>query len=124
MVPFATLSIASADWLGRGIRARYLPDRPTVPEAFSLVVPTGFEPVGCPPIRGDRVPKSGEKGGGAMVLSVIRFAILVVLTLIVVSLVVALARPETGVIEKLFLAGGVLAVIVVAAPVRRIGAKA
>jgi tryptophan-rich sensory protein len=59
-----------------------------------------------------------------MVLSVIRFAILVVLTLIVVSLVVALARPETGVIEKLFLAGGVLAVIVVAAPVRRIGAKA
>jgi hypothetical protein len=59
-----------------------------------------------------------------MVLRLVRLAILVVLTLTVVSLVMALARPETGVLEKLFLAGGVLALILVAAPVRRIGAKA
>jgi hypothetical protein len=67
--------------------------------------------------------KSGRTEEGATVLRLVRLAILVVLTLVALSLVMALARPETGGIEKLFLASGVLVLILGAAPMRRIGAR-
>ncbi len=51
----------------------------------------------------------------------IRLALLFVLTVVVLSLVVAIASRGTGPIEKVVLALAVLGLIVAAAPVRRIG---
>ena len=47
--------------------------------------------------------------------------LLVVMTLLTIGLVVALARPETGPIEKVVLAVVVVGVIASSAPIRRIG---
>lgn len=56
-------------------------------------------------------------------LRLVRVAILVVLTFLVLSLVVAVARPETGMIEKVVLVAAVLGLIAAASLARRIGAK-
>ena len=48
---------------------------------------------------------------------------LVLLTLLTLSFVVALAAPETGAVEKAVLAIGCAGLIAVAVPVRRIGAR-
>jgi hypothetical protein len=56
-----------------------------------------------------------------MMLHVLRIIILVLMTFLTIGLIVALARPETGPIEKIVLAGFVFAVIAASAPVRRIG---
>jgi hypothetical protein len=53
----------------------------------------------------------------------LRFALLIVLTFLMLSIVMAVARPETGASEKAVLvlaAGGLLAL---ATPVRRIGSR-
>lgn len=56
-------------------------------------------------------------------LMLVRTAILVVLVLLVLSMVIAIGRPETGVFEKVVLVGAVVGLIALAAPVRRIGAR-
>jgi hypothetical protein len=56
-------------------------------------------------------------------LRLVRIAILVVLTYLVLSLVVAVARPDTGTLEKIVLVAAVLGLIAVGSLVRRIGAK-
>jgi hypothetical protein len=58
------------------------------------------------------------------VLKLIRVMILVVLAMCVLSVVMAIARPETGPFEKVVLAAAALGLTVIAAPVRRIGTKA
>ena len=50
--------------------------------------------------------------------------LLVVMTFLTIGLVVALARPETGPIEKVVLAVVVIGVIAASAPIRRIGSVA
>jgi hypothetical protein len=52
----------------------------------------------------------------------VRFLLLALLCLFALSLVVALGAPETGPIEDVVLAVGVVGVIAVASPVRRLGA--
>jgi hypothetical protein len=51
----------------------------------------------------------------------LRLAILVVMTFVVLSLVVAVGTPETGPVEKVVLGAAAVAVIVASGPVRRIG---
>jgi hypothetical protein len=53
---------------------------------------------------------------------VVRFALLVVLTLFLLSTVVAVATAETGPLEKIVLGFVAVAIIAAAAPVRRLGA--
>jgi hypothetical protein len=53
----------------------------------------------------------------------VRIAIFVLLTFLVLSLVVAVARPETGILEKVVLVAAVVGLIAAASPARRIGAK-
>jgi len=55
-------------------------------------------------------------------LRFLRLAILVVMTFVVLSLVVAVGTPETGPVEKVVLGAAAVAVIVASGPVRRIGA--
>jgi hypothetical protein len=54
-------------------------------------------------------------------LRLLRFALLVVLAFLALGMVVAIATPETGPIEKIALGVMLAGVFVVAAPVRRIG---
>jgi hypothetical protein len=56
-----------------------------------------------------------------MLLRIVRLVLLVVMTFLTIGLVVALARPETGPIEKVVLAVVVTGVIAASAPIRRIG---
>jgi hypothetical protein len=56
-------------------------------------------------------------------LRLVRIAILVVLTFLVLSLVVAVARPETGILEKVVLVATIVGLIAAASPARRIGMK-
>jgi hypothetical protein len=58
------------------------------------------------------------------VLRLVRFALLVVLAFLVVGLVVALASPETGLIEKPVLALAIIGLLAAGVPVRRIGSQA
>ena len=51
----------------------------------------------------------------------LRLAMLVLMTFVVLSLVVAIGTPETGPAEKVVLAFAAVGVIVAAGPVRRIG---
>lgn len=54
-------------------------------------------------------------------LRVLRFLLLVVLTLLVLGLIVAIGGPETGPLEKVVLAAATLGLYAVAVPVRRLG---
>jgi hypothetical protein len=56
-------------------------------------------------------------------LRLVRLALLVVLAFVVLGLVVALARPETGPIEKLVLVLAIVGLLAAAVPVRRIGSQ-
>jgi hypothetical protein len=58
------------------------------------------------------------------VLKLVRITILLVLAMCVLSVVVAIARPETGPFEKVVLAAAAVGLTAIAAPVRRIGTKA
>jgi hypothetical protein len=64
-----------------------------------------------------------SKEGGSVLLKLVRIAILVVLTFLVLSLVIAVARPETGILEKVVLVAGVLGLIAANSPARRNGRK-
>jgi hypothetical protein len=54
-------------------------------------------------------------------LRLVRFVLLVVMTLLVLGLVIAVGTPETGPLEKAAAALAIVAVVAVAGPVRRIG---
>jgi hypothetical protein len=54
-------------------------------------------------------------------LRLLRLAILVAMTFVVLSLVIAIGTPETGPIEKVILGAAAIGIIVASAPVRRIG---
>ena len=56
------------------------------------------------------------------VLRILRLAILAVICVWTLGLVVAAGRPETGLLEDIVLGGLVLAMLMLAVPVRRIGA--
>jgi hypothetical protein len=56
-----------------------------------------------------------------MLLHVVRLVLLVVMTFVTIGLVVALAGPYTGPVEKVLLAVLIIGVVVASAPVRRIG---
>lgn len=56
-------------------------------------------------------------------LRLFRFGILAVMTLIVISLVIAVARPETGPAEKVVLGVAVVGLIVAARPVQRMASR-
>jgi hypothetical protein len=58
------------------------------------------------------------------VLRLVRFALLVVLTFIVLGFVVALGSPETGPSEKLVLFLAIVGLLAAGVPVRRIGSQA
>jgi uncharacterized membrane protein len=66
---------------------------------------------------------ASSKEGGSVLLKLVRIAILVVLSCLVLSLVIAVARPETGILEKVVLVAAVVGLIAAASPARRIGAK-
>jgi hypothetical protein len=53
-------------------------------------------------------------------LRLLRFAILVVLSLCIIGLVVATGRAETGGVEDAVLIGGIVGLFALAIPVRRI----
>ena len=53
-------------------------------------------------------------------LRLLRFAILVVLSLCIIALVVATGRPETGGVEDAVLIAGIVGLFVLAIPVRGI----
>jgi hypothetical protein len=57
-------------------------------------------------------------------LRLLRFAILVVLSLCIIGLVVATGRPETGGVEDAVLIGAIVGLFALAIPVRRIRATA
>jgi hypothetical protein len=54
-------------------------------------------------------------------LRLVRFVALVVMTLLVLSLVIAVGTPETGPLEKAVAALAIVALVAAAGPVRRIG---
>jgi hypothetical protein len=54
-------------------------------------------------------------------LRLLRLAILVVMTFVVLSLVIAIGTPETGSVEKVVLGAAAVGVIVGSGPLRRIG---
>lgn len=54
-------------------------------------------------------------------LRLLRIAILLVMTFIVLSLIIAVASPETGPAEKMILGVAVVGVVVSARPVQRLG---
>lgn len=56
-------------------------------------------------------------------LRLLRLAILLVMTSTVVACVIAIARPETGTVEKVALAAVVVSLFIAAGRVRRIGAR-
>jgi hypothetical protein len=56
-----------------------------------------------------------------MMLRVVRLVLLVVMTFLTLGLVVALAGPYTGLVEKVVLTVMIVGVIAASAPVRRIG---
>lgn len=56
-------------------------------------------------------------------LRLLRLVLLVIMTFIVVSLVIAVARPETGPAEKVVLSVAVVGLIVAARPVQRLGTR-
>lgn len=55
-------------------------------------------------------------------IRLIRLAILIVLTFVAVSFVIAIGRPETGLVEKIVLGAVVAGTFGVAARLRRLGA--
>jgi hypothetical protein len=61
---------------------------------------------------------------GRRVLRIVRLALLVVLAFLVLGLVVALASPETGPIEKLVLVLAIVGLLAAGVPVRRIDSQA
>ena len=61
---------------------------------------------------------------GRRVLRIVRLALLVMLAFLVLALVVALASPETGPIEKPVLALAIVGLLAAGVPVRRIGSQA
>jgi hypothetical protein len=61
---------------------------------------------------------------GQPVLRLVRFALLVVLTFLVLGVIVALGSPETGPIEKSILVLAIGGLLAVGVPVRRIGSQA
>jgi hypothetical protein len=56
-------------------------------------------------------------------LRLVRLALLLVLTFLVLGMIVAVAAPETGPAEKAVLAVMVAGLFVLAVPVRRIGSQ-
>ena len=54
-------------------------------------------------------------------LRLVRFAILVAMTFIIVSLIIAVARTETGPAEKVVIGVAVVGLVVATRPVQRIG---
>jgi len=54
---------------------------------------------------------------------VLRISLLVIMTFMTLSLIVALARPETGPVEKGVLGAAVLALLLAARPVQRLGSR-
>ena len=59
--------------------------------------------------------------GKATILRLVRIALRVVMFFLILGLLVALAQPETGVMEKVALGLGVIALLSLARPVHRIG---
>ena len=57
-------------------------------------------------------------------LRLLRFALLIVLAFLTLGLIVAIGGSETGAFEKVVLGLGVVGLVALAAPVRRIGAHA
>ena len=57
----------------------------------------------------------------SQMLRLLRFPILLVMTFTVLSLIIAVARPETGPAEKLILSLAVVGVLFAARPVHRLG---
>jgi hypothetical protein len=57
----------------------------------------------------------------APMLNLLRFALLAVITLLLVSVVVGIATGDTGVLEKLVLAAAGVVLLIAASRVRRIG---
>ena len=74
--------------------------------------------------RPARLPRLHRRAYAHHMLRLLRLAILVVMTLIVISLIVAIARPETGPAEKVFLGVAAVGLIVAARPVQRLGSRA
>jgi hypothetical protein len=64
------------------------------------------------------VAKPTYSGG---VLRLVRFGLLIIMTFMTLSLVMALASSMTGLIEKVALAAGIVVLLAAAVPVRRIG---
>jgi tryptophan-rich sensory protein len=56
-------------------------------------------------------------------LRILRLGVLVVMTFMTLSLIIALARPETGPIEKGLLVAAVVAVVLAACPVQRLASS-
>jgi tryptophan-rich sensory protein len=56
-------------------------------------------------------------------LRILRMGVLVVMTFMTLSLIIALARPETGPIEKGLLVAAVVAVVLAARPVQRLASS-
>lgn len=56
-------------------------------------------------------------------LRILRLGVLVVMTFMTLSLIIALARPETGPIEKGLLAAAVVAIVLAARPVQRLASS-
>ena len=54
-------------------------------------------------------------------LRLFRFAILLVMTFIAVSLIIGVAKPETGPVEKVILGAAVVGCFLAARPVQRLG---
>lgn len=69
------------------------------------------------------LPRLRRRAYAHHMLRLLRFAILVVMTLIVISLVIAVARPETGPTEKVVLGVAIVGFIVAARPVQRLGSR-
>jgi hypothetical protein len=58
-----------------------------------------------------------------VLLRLVRFALLLVLVVLTLSLVIAIGRPETGPFEKVVLVAASIGLLALGAPVRRIGSR-
>ena len=78
-----------------------------------------------PALEPARRTRIGSSGAGhvhsAIMLRLLRVAILVVMTFVVLSLVIAIGTSETGPVEKLVLGAATVGIIIASGLVRRIG---
>ncbi len=104
--------------LASGARSLPLPRASDVPQSAAQLVEALFELTAL-----SALAESHSTAYLSTMVRVLRVSVLVIVTFITLSLIVALARPETGPMEKAVLGTAVVALVLAARPVQRRGSR-